>query len=59
MRSSGAAGYYPSTGAEILTSTPAELAAFQAVESHKWGCLIKAAGIEPEPGAASEHLVGR
>ena len=47
-RSSGAAGFYQSTGTEIFTSTPAELGKFQAAESQKWGRIIKAAGIEPE-----------
>ncbi len=31
-----------------VTSTPEELARFQAAESLKWGKVIKAAGIEPE-----------
>lgn len=30
------------------TSTPAELAQFQAAESKKWGTVIRAAGIQPE-----------
>jgi tripartite-type tricarboxylate transporter receptor subunit TctC len=47
-RSSGAAGFYQSTGTEIFTSTPAELGRFQAAESLKWGRIIKAAGIVPE-----------
>ena len=47
-RSSGAAGFYQSTGTEIFTSTPAELGRFQAAESQKWGRIIKAAGIVPE-----------
>jgi tripartite-type tricarboxylate transporter receptor subunit TctC len=32
----------------IATSTPEELAKFQAAESQKWGRIIRAAGIEPE-----------
>ncbi len=47
-RSSGAAGFYQSTGTEIFTSTPAELGRFQVAESQKWGRIIKAAGIVPE-----------
>ena len=47
-RSSGAAGFYQSTGTEIFTSTPAELGKFQAAESLNWGRISKAAGIELE-----------
>ena len=36
------------TGTEACTTTPEELAKFQAAESQKWGRVIKAAGIEPE-----------
>ena len=46
--SSGAAGFYQSTGTEIFTSTPTELGKFQTSETQKWGRIIKAAGIEPE-----------
>lgn len=35
-------------GAEIFTSTPEELAAFQIAESERWGEVIRAAGIEPQ-----------
>jgi tripartite-type tricarboxylate transporter receptor subunit TctC len=35
-------------GMEPFTSTPAELASFQATEYKRWGGVIKAAGIEPE-----------
>jgi len=35
-------------GMEPFTSTPAELASFQAAEYKRWGSVIKAAGIEPE-----------
>lgn len=41
-------GFFDSTGADRYTTTPAELAAFQASETLKWGKVIKAAGIEPE-----------
>jgi len=40
--------FYESTGTEPVTSTPQELAKFQADESKKWGRIIKAAKIEPE-----------
>ncbi len=46
--SSGAAGFYQSTGTEIFTGTQAELGKFQAAESLKWGRIITAAGIVPE-----------
>ena len=35
-------------GMEPFTSTPAELASFQAAEHRRWGSVIKAAGIQPE-----------
>ncbi|WP_373375906.1 Bug family tripartite tricarboxylate transporter substrate binding protein [Cupriavidus nantongensis] len=47
-RSDSAAGFYKSTGTEVFTSTPAELAKFQSQESGKWGRIIKAANIQPE-----------
>ncbi|MCY1209558.1 Tripartite tricarboxylate transporter family receptor [compost metagenome] len=47
-RSETAASFYQSTGTEVFTSTPAELAKFQAQESGKWGRIIKAANIQPE-----------
>ncbi|WP_354684642.1 tripartite tricarboxylate transporter substrate binding protein [Cupriavidus necator] len=47
-RSDSAAGFYQSTGTEVFTSTPAELAKFQQQESGKWGRIIKAANIQPE-----------
>ncbi|SPS01317.1 Bug family tripartite tricarboxylate transporter substrate binding protein [Cupriavidus taiwanensis] len=47
-RSESAAGFYNSTGTEVFTSTPAELAKFQSQESGKWGRIIKAANIQPE-----------
>ncbi len=40
--------YYTSTGTDPFTSTPADLAKFQAAESEKWKSIIKKAGIEPE-----------
>jgi len=43
-----AATFYQTTGTEVFTSSPAELAKFQAQESAKWGRIIKAANIQPE-----------
>lgn len=40
--------FYRTTGTDVFTTTPQELARFQAAESQKWGRVIKAAGIEPE-----------
>jgi len=40
--------FQAATSGEIATSTPEGLARFQADESHKWGRVIRAAGIEPE-----------
>jgi tripartite-type tricarboxylate transporter receptor subunit TctC len=40
--------FYESTGTEVATSTPEELAKFQAAESQKWGAIIRKAGIQPE-----------
>lgn len=47
-RSQTASNFYRSTGTEVFTSTPAELAAFQQQESAKWGRIIRAANIQPE-----------
>lgn len=47
-RSETAATFYQSTGTDVFTSSPAELAKFQAQESAKWGRIIKAANIQPE-----------
>lgn len=35
-------------GMEVFTTSPAELASFQAAETERWGRIIKAAGIQPE-----------
>jgi tripartite-type tricarboxylate transporter receptor subunit TctC len=40
--------FYATTGTEPVTSTPAELAAFQKDESKKWQAIIQKAGIQPE-----------
>lgn len=40
--------FVENNGMEPFTSTPAELASFQAGEFKRWGSVIKAAGIEPE-----------
>ncbi len=47
---SAAAGkaFYEPSGTEVATSSPDELAKFQAAESQKWGRIIKAAGIQAE-----------
>jgi tripartite-type tricarboxylate transporter receptor subunit TctC len=47
-RSPGATSFYESTGVDPATSSPEELAKFQAAESQKWGRIVKAAGITPE-----------
>ena len=40
--------FYEPTGTEVYTTSPEELAKFQAAESQKWGRIVKAAGIEAE-----------
>ena len=47
-RSDTASTFYKSTGTDVFTSTPAELAKFQTQESEKWGRIIKSANIQPE-----------
>ena len=47
-RSAAAKAFFASAGVEPWTTSPAELASFQAAETRKWGSVIKAAGIEPE-----------
>ena len=47
-KGAAAKAFYESTGAEAWSTTPEELAKFQATEAQKWGKVIKAAGIEPE-----------
>jgi tripartite-type tricarboxylate transporter receptor subunit TctC len=47
-KSDTASTFYQSTGTEVFTSTPAELAKFQGQESAKWGRIIKSANIQPE-----------
>jgi tripartite-type tricarboxylate transporter receptor subunit TctC len=42
------AAFYEPTGTEVFTTSPEELAKFQAAESQKWGRIVKAAGIEAE-----------
>ena len=39
--------FYTQTGTQPVTSTPDELAKFQAEETQKWGEIIKKAGIQP------------
>jgi tripartite-type tricarboxylate transporter receptor subunit TctC len=40
--------FYEPTGTEVFTTSPEELAQFQAAEARKWGHIVKAAGIEAE-----------
>jgi len=40
--------YYTNTGTDPFTTSPADLAKFQAAESNKWKSIIRKAGIEPE-----------
>jgi tripartite-type tricarboxylate transporter receptor subunit TctC len=47
-KSEGAKAFFATGGVDPWTTTPAELARFQAAETKKWGSVIKAAGIEPE-----------
>lgn len=48
VKSAPAKTFFDASGVEAWTSTPDELAKFQAAETQKWGKVIKAAGIEPE-----------
>jgi len=43
-----AKAFFDLSGSDPWTTTPAELAKFQAAETQKWGQVIKAAGIEAE-----------
>jgi len=47
-RSEAARSFFDTAGSEAWTTTPEELARFQAAETRKWGRVIKASGIEPE-----------
>ena len=47
-RGEAARSFFDTAGSEAWTTTPEELARFQAAETRKWGRVIKAAGIEPE-----------
>jgi tripartite-type tricarboxylate transporter receptor subunit TctC len=48
VKSAAAKAFFETAGSEMWTTTPDELAKFQAAETQKWGKVIKAAGIEPE-----------
>lgn len=48
VKSAAAKTFFDTAGSEPWTTTPDGLAKFQAVETQKWGKVIKAAGIEPE-----------
>jgi len=47
-QSAAAKSFYETAGSVAWTTTPDELARFQAAETLKWGRVIKAAGIQPE-----------
>jgi tripartite-type tricarboxylate transporter receptor subunit TctC len=47
-KSAPAKAFYDNGGSEPWTTSPDELAKFQAAETQKWGKVIKAAGIDPE-----------
>ncbi|MFT3720720.1 Bug family tripartite tricarboxylate transporter substrate binding protein [Pseudorhodoferax sp.] len=47
-RSEAARRFFEGSGSVPWTTSPEELAKFQAAETAKWGRVIKAAGIEPE-----------
>ncbi|MEJ5126213.1 tripartite tricarboxylate transporter substrate binding protein [Comamonas sp. MYb21] len=46
--SAAAKSFFEMSGSDPWTTSPAELAQFQAAETTKWGQVIKAAGITPE-----------
>jgi len=48
VKSAAAKAFFDTAGSEMWTTSPDELAKFQAAETQKWGKVIKAAGIEPE-----------
>jgi tripartite-type tricarboxylate transporter receptor subunit TctC len=48
VKSTAAKTFFDTSGVEAWTTTPDELARFQAAETQKWGRVIKAAGIEAE-----------
>lgn len=47
-RSPAARAFYENTGGDVWTTTPEELATFQAAETVKWGDIIRGAGVQPE-----------
>ena len=47
-KSAAAKSFFDNAGSEAWSTTPDELARFQAAETQKWGKVIKAAGIEAE-----------
>ena len=48
VKSEATRKFFEGSGSEPWTTTPEELAKFQAAETEKWGKVIRAAGIEPE-----------
>jgi tripartite-type tricarboxylate transporter receptor subunit TctC len=47
-KSAAAKSFFEGSGSVAWSTSPDELARFQAAETAKWGKVIKAAGIEPE-----------
>lgn len=47
-QSTAAKSFYETAGSVAWTTTPEELAQFQAADTLKWGKVIRAAGIQPE-----------
>ena len=47
-RSGTAKAFFDKTGVDPATTTPEGLAAFQAIETRKWGEIVKKANIQPE-----------
>jgi tripartite-type tricarboxylate transporter receptor subunit TctC len=48
MKKESVKAFVAKFGMEVYTTTPAELAKFQAAETARWGAIIKRAGIQPE-----------
>jgi len=48
VKAAPAKAFFDMSGSEAWTTSPEELARFQAADTQKWGKVIKAAGIEPE-----------
>jgi tripartite-type tricarboxylate transporter receptor subunit TctC len=48
LASDSVKGFFSKSGLVPFRASPEEMAKFQAVETEKWGRIIKAAGIQPE-----------